>query len=449
MKITDLNIDCIGAILDHLEFEDFINAADSNKRLNHAAKFIFEQKYKREFLFYVQSPSQRRMYNRSFYFSRSFLLTIYDFKLALQLIRCFGCLMNEITLLLSRSYVDEHLTSYLNEFCSDSITSLSRHSSLPEGLFNNFVKPFTGLEELLLCSYEGEKQFAGIDWINRLFPNMKKLTIRAKQCSALYTNGDILYHFPYLEHLTLVHRSHDDPWADVECICRENIVSTLKLNPQLKYFRSKYTTNIFDANVLQSAEESLQNLESLVMNVSRHNFYKNFNFKTIHLKNVKHLDVEFETFERGPNTEFTYEFITQSLDFPFSFDRLETLNFQTHLLDHFYVFIERNPTITTLGLYLQEGFTLGNCERLAKICPSVTKINIMKEASVSNFSTYRDIMAMFNSLKYVHFEISSDNPILQLIKDHFSEIWLVSMHKKHKNWQYCNTTYLIELKRAD
>lgn len=45
MKITDLNIDCLEAILDRLKFQDFVNAADSNKRIKHAAEFLFLRKY--------------------------------------------------------------------------------------------------------------------------------------------------------------------------------------------------------------------------------------------------------------------------------------------------------------------------------------------------------------------------------------------------------------------
>lgn len=45
MKLTDLNIDCIQSILEYLPYADLSNVADSNKRLLHAARFIFAEMF--------------------------------------------------------------------------------------------------------------------------------------------------------------------------------------------------------------------------------------------------------------------------------------------------------------------------------------------------------------------------------------------------------------------
>lgn len=45
MKLTDMNLDCIESCLEHLKFNDLLQVAASNKRLNRAANFIYNRKY--------------------------------------------------------------------------------------------------------------------------------------------------------------------------------------------------------------------------------------------------------------------------------------------------------------------------------------------------------------------------------------------------------------------
>lgn len=47
IKLTDLNIDCLKNIFEYLNFRDLLSVASSNKRLNHATKFIFDRECKR------------------------------------------------------------------------------------------------------------------------------------------------------------------------------------------------------------------------------------------------------------------------------------------------------------------------------------------------------------------------------------------------------------------
>lgn len=45
MKITDLNIICLEDIFEYLDVLNLLNVADSNKRLNFAARFVFRRKH--------------------------------------------------------------------------------------------------------------------------------------------------------------------------------------------------------------------------------------------------------------------------------------------------------------------------------------------------------------------------------------------------------------------
>lgn len=48
MRLTDLNIDCLETILEHLKLGDLLNVADANKRLHRAACSTFVEKYHEE-----------------------------------------------------------------------------------------------------------------------------------------------------------------------------------------------------------------------------------------------------------------------------------------------------------------------------------------------------------------------------------------------------------------
>lgn len=45
MKLTDLYIEWIQTILEYLPYADLLNAADSSKRLLHAARFVFLENF--------------------------------------------------------------------------------------------------------------------------------------------------------------------------------------------------------------------------------------------------------------------------------------------------------------------------------------------------------------------------------------------------------------------
>lgn len=130
---------------------------------------------------------------------------------------------------------------------------------IPEGVLDNFKKPFITVEKLSLWRNRNEHQLAGDDWINKLFPKIKHLKLGG--CSSLIYNQDILNHFPSLEHFEILH--NNIRW---DCKCREKIIAAMKMNPNLKKLNVVFCTlknAEFDANFLQSVEESLQNLESI------------------------------------------------------------------------------------------------------------------------------------------------------------------------------------------
>lgn len=146
--------------------------------------------------------------------------------------------------------------------------------------------------------------------------------------------------------------------------------------------------DVFDANFFHSLKESLKNLESLDLYVFK-NFFDNFNFEPIHLKNMKNLRLEFNSHP-----------IHTNLNSVFSFDQLETITFPLYQSEYFYKIIQKNPTISTLGLLYGKYAELQCLEPLTKICPSVTKINCIYNIKLDELHQIDNIMVMFNTLKF-------------------------------------------------
>lgn len=288
MNITDLNIDCIESILDYLEFEDFLNAAFSNKRINHAAKFVFARKYNKNmrYCFSIKPRSWRLPIHQNHEITYIFRL-----KLALLMLRCFGCVIKRIEIMFTNTVYDEYITSYMNQFCVFSMIELHM-MDIPENELHLF------------------------------------------------------------KHLPIPN----------DIICRQYIINTLKLNSQLKKFVVNSKCRFFDANTLEHAKNSLQNLEILVLIIPSKIWFSNFNQKPIHLENVKYL-----------NIEFTDREICVPREFPFSFHKLETFNIQVKFFSYFITFIEKNPTISTLGL--MEYLSRGTLEYYEKLSPILKNIN--------------------------------------------------------------------------
>lgn len=417
MKITDLNIDCLEAILYRLEFQDFLNAADSNKCINHAAKFVFIRKYnKKRLTLRIETPLGRQYIQNycSFDFSSYKSMDIFDLEVALPLLRCFGCVINKIELRFNGTVHDNYITSYLNQFCTDYLKRICI-LHIPSDGFDYFKKPFTKLENCTLILNENLDRFVGNNLLNRLFPKMKKLKLDYT-CSPFFKNGNTVYHFPCLERLHFNHVNYNFPRA---CVCKKNIIATIKLNPQLKKLDIYCEMNMFDAQLFQSVEESLQNLETLHLNHFSvpDTFLNNFKLKTIYLKNLKYL---LYSYNRS---------IISPIDLAFTCERLETFNFPARLFNFFYKFIEKHQTISTLSLHFAFSSEIQCCKRLAEICPSLTMVNCIIQFRIT-IDIICDLMAMFNSLKKVNFELRRSRPgdlLLQLIKDRLNTDWLISI----------------------
>lgn len=405
-RIIDINTDCLEKIFEFLNFTDILNVAASNKQLHHAANFTFSRKYsKKKFIFGETRLSKNPLLQTG----KSFV-DINDLRTGLKFLRCFGILISEIVLYRFQEEIsdfDLHIIAYINEYCAESITSICVRNCSSAGL-KYFKKPFTKVVSVYLQSCSAEKE-----WIKRVFPKMRELKLCPSMCPTLLYNGCTANHFPHLEHLEISSSTTRENIA-----CRNNVMATLRLNPQLKTLRVKQLCTPIDLTFFQESNEYLQNLENLELTFSFH-FLHRFDGEMVHLKSVKHLEI------------YGFDIPEVHPIIPFSFDKLESLSISSYgpLDERFYRFIERHQTIKQLRITKHfphnEFFT--RWKGIAKVLPLLQS---EMDFSWIKFSVDEaiDFMKMFKLLKSFRFGLNhlSDYEHLQI---RLNVGWIVSINE--------------------
>ncbi|XP_055296439.1 uncharacterized protein LOC129565504 [Sitodiplosis mosellana] len=406
MKIIEMNVDCLEKVLECLNFIDLLNAADSNKQLNHAATLIFNRKYgKKKFIF-----GETRLSPKPLLQSGKYFIDINDLRTGLKCLRCFGAQISEMVLYRFQEDVSEfdlHIIAYINEYCAEAITRIGVRNCSEDGL-KYFTTPFTKVEDVYLQSCSAEKE-----WIKRVFPKVRELKLCPSMCSTLLYNGCTASHFPRLEHLEISSSTTRENIA-----CRKNVMATLRLNPQLKTLRVRQLCTPIDLTFFQESSGFLQNLENLELTFSFH-FFHNFNGAMVHLKSVKHLEI------------YGFDIPEVHPIIPFSFDKLESLSLSSYgpLDERFYEFIEKHPSIKELKITnrFPNEEALHRWRGIAKVLPLLQS---EMDFSWIKFSVEEalDFMQMFKSLKSFRFGLNqhSDYQHLQM---RLNVGWLVSINE--------------------
>lgn len=369
MKFTDINHDCLQSIFEYLTFEDLLNISDTTKCLRKVAGLIYYREYRNKKVVFIEA---RHFECRSFQVHDD-CLDIQDLKTSLQVLRCFGDLIPKI-LFYSRGdayhygkrlYPDltPYVLNYVNEYCADSLTSIKFQGGLKDiKLTNYFTKPFKNVEKVVIkhCNLLESTD------LSKLFPRMRHLS-----CVGFMSTSCIAKHFPHLEYLDV------EIWQRRESIeSKMEIKSVLQLNPQLKSLRicspgiQRYLNPpLLAAIVLNGAQESLQNLESLTMRGTYFSESK-FDGNIIHMKNVRKFHIHLQGM------------LDESLPMiPFSFPKLETFQIQfiPNLDDpNFYKFVERHDTIKKLIIAYDSPRDGQYQAKLAQVLPNLKDIEICR-----------------------------------------------------------------------
>ncbi|XP_055323587.1 uncharacterized protein LOC129578686 [Sitodiplosis mosellana] len=410
MKLTDLNIDCIEGILEHLEIDDLMSAADSNTRLRHAARFVYDRKYSEKTVsllpgwnFESGSGPTRPEY------------IFYNVRSSFRLLRCFGHLVSGVLHLESApdDYNENNenycnLIGYIQEYCS---ATLNKFYFTFDNQFEFFTlkKPFAKVTELRfnvkdqinanLCAL-GDFDAINItkDCLVRLFPAVQILEISA-ECSQFVHSGCIANHFQQLEHLEITHCGSD--WSST---CAEVYIDIIRKNPQLK--KLNLYQKIMDMNMFQALSENLQNLEYLEVNWFDI-FISNFNGKLLHLNNLKHLSL------RGPWPD---NFVN-----PISFVQLETMDIwmEDKPIEYFDGLFPKIQSIETLILRMctpdAVNSLIENHGIITKNFPFLVEFEVLAFCPIS-ISKVQRVMTIFKQLTVFEFGFSEDSEYTYLQK---------------------------------
>lgn len=442
MILTDLNIDCLEGILEHLELAELCNVADSHKRLRVASKNVFKNKYNghRFNLTWGRhdlSAFDDRMWK--LYLGDSYTSTnspslvefkhnsSHNIKPILQTLRIFGSLISRI-----EYNLNSHITDYLHEYCNENLTDIEFWQTIhyEHHKLGDIRKPFTGVKTVSI-SANSRSYFGPKNNLLRLFPNMQILNLWL-EVYTLVNDGCIANHFPFLEKFYIRPTNISIYKKNMDYV---NVFkSFLQLNPQLKSLSMNCEDNL-DFEILQVLDNRDQHLEHLDLLDEGRFFSASFGRK-IHLKTVKHLSIKV----RGKSAEFI-----QIESIPFSFEQLKS--FECNILcrentnAYIYEFLGNNPSITKLSI------TGGPVDffRLAQSLPFLEEFSI-GSGSLS-FDDVHNALDLLRNLKEFVL-ICEEHVYTQLLQSQLNNEWSIVLSEILETIPYFDnpTRYRITLK---
>lgn len=368
MKLTDLDFDCLEYVLEYLELQDLLNVADSTRRLRKAAELVFGAKYSDKLvIFHKIEDSLDETFSTT-----DETIDIKNLKIGLKLLRCFGCKVFKVMFekqssnfkmdIDKLSQTDRKLCNAINDYCAESLKEIcirptcirETFSLYRSHIIECFEKPFKNVTTLDFMNYN----FAEECDLNKIFPNLKQIRIRSLCESNVSFYSTNTKHFPNLKTLQiLVINSEQDAVFN-----NESMVSFLELNPQLKELviaDPKLSTSL-NTNFIQSAVDSLQNIENLLLNI-KHITSIDDDENIIQMKNVKTFGIVLDL--PIPCLPFKFDQLRKfSLFFPKG-------EFLSAFSEEFFDFIGRHPTITELSIMNTEPLDIIDWSKLSQYLP--------------------------------------------------------------------------------
>lgn len=365
-KITDMNVDCLEMVFEHLDLPDLLNVADSNKELRSAAGIVFNRKYGKSLLHLniktliqyngtsidmfrinVRSsfkydyllkkypiistkklinskPNTPKIYNPIMKIENG-KISITDLYTSLRVVRCFG---NWI----SRMHIDHleyfessrpciELFRYANEYSADSLIELrvtDNHNIIVE-----FPKPFAKVETV---SFE----YVGMDIDQNIFktwfPQMRHLE--------LWEVKKIIFgvHFPNLESFDFRMTGYSQDVSE-----EQQLEVFVRENPHIKSITIR---EYLDGRFNRYMSVHLQKLEELrFIAVGPETTISN-NYSDVG-------QVQFKTVKKFHMSDGGYDVFPV---FAPSFDQLEEFTADGIPFDEIQNFVEKHPKIISLTI---------------------------------------------------------------------------------------------------
>lgn len=265
-QLTELNIDVLTIILDHLNVGDLMNLAEVNTQFAHLAIEHFRHRHYSEIRFNDFLPANKGVIPKfEEYTDKS--IHIADFEFAQRMIRHFGPEIKRIHI----GYSNEHqfesstIAQLINKHC-ESLTHLHLRYTF-DNFFRQFSVPFKAVEELGM-EISQENVECGILPFNELFPNLRQLHLIMYETVNFHY---IICEFPNLEFLRLT--ILDIVWQQ-----RDQIEAFLRKNAHIR------SVSVYDLphDHLEIINEFLPKIENFTVGQF---FIGN---DTVQFKNVKH-----------------------------------------------------------------------------------------------------------------------------------------------------------------
>lgn len=172
-ELTELQIDCLIHIFDYLSFGDFSNIADTCKYLKSVVELMFTSRYSKKIF---------HLCELNLLCSRYVLVenevVVRDLRRDLQLLRCFGHLIQRLRISNLSDIDYERVIMYLNENCVNSLSEINIHT-IPISV-SKLMKPYENVIILKIW----DSKMNGI-CLHKIFPSLKSLSYRGFDYIAL------------------------------------------------------------------------------------------------------------------------------------------------------------------------------------------------------------------------------------------------------------------------
>lgn len=380
-RITDMNIDCLECIFNYLDVKDLLNVTDSCKRLKQVTDLVYSLRYGRKTLELTKSSlhmskefNEFRMTDRK--------ISVKDLKNILQIIRCFGHLIRNISVDIFHKKYCVYVCEYLNLYCCNGLVEIKYNADIWSGDLKN---PFTNVEKVRIENCNLSQK------LEHCFPKVQRLELILVDIShdLMYIKG----HFQHMEHLLI------DLIFDVT---EEEVLAVVLSCPNL---RSLHINWKWKPTFFQAISEQLPKLDKLIIECYDE-VSPDFNGNAIHFKSVKSLKIVFyqnrRNFNSFPRISLTFDALDE-----FIFDGNAQID------QHFFQFIDNNPHITKLNLnvYKYKECSLGELDIIRMALPSLKilkfKRNFCSAAAVLHFLETCTSLRMFGFLLINHLDFDN------------------------------------------
>lgn len=322
-KLTDLDDDCLEHIFMYLSLADLLSVVNTNKRLTTAAELAFVRNFgRREYVFSDITISKKKIIK--FWFDGNEQVELAN---PYRLLRCFGHLISKLNVTVMHKQIAYKAFKYVNKYCTETATEIKFHLNKDLNCVN---KPYPNAETVTLYVYYSEKLLRTTKQLNKLFPNVRNLSIDYCKFEREY----IAVHFPLLNQLKLTGSPGSKGIYKISYL-KNTYAEMLRLNPQLRSLKLCYK---FTEILLRSVSQHLQSLVYLEITLN-YDDSRSFGDEVINFPSLNELKIWY----------FSAELIKISISATsleaFSFEYWSEFN-MNFLLD----FLNNHPTITRFNV---------------------------------------------------------------------------------------------------